>query len=64
MNKYEAFKYSPVFKIFGNLSRAFVSQLGTNWAVYARSEKQKKVVNTHMFENEQEAILTRNEINR
>ncbi len=50
-------------KLFGKISRAFIDRIGKSWCVYARSDKLRKVVNTHMFDQKHEAILTMREIN-
>jgi hypothetical protein len=50
-------------KFYGAIKKAYVTKLNENWLVYAFSSKYKKTVNTHMFPDKREAILTRNAIN-
>jgi hypothetical protein len=57
-------KETQSFKMYGNINRAYLEQLGNNYLVYASSSKYKRNVNTHMFTSKKEAVLTRNEINK
>jgi hypothetical protein len=53
-----------ISKPYGNISRAFVTKLGKNWAVHAFSSKYKRNVNTHVFPDQKEAMLTKQDINK
>ncbi len=63
MTKYEIYKLTKTYTIYKDLTRAFIAPLGKMWAVFAKSSKYNRVVNTHLFTNKKEAALTRNEIN-
>ena len=64
MTDWELHKYTRVYNTLGNLSKAYINQIGNKWLVFANSSKYKRTVNTHMFTNKQEALLTRNDINK
>jgi len=60
----ELYKYTKTFSNLGYLSKAHIEKMKDNWLVYARSSKKRKIINTHMFPNKKDALLTRDEINR
>lgn len=51
-------------KMFGKLSKSFIINLKKDFLIYAFSGKYKKTVNTHMFSDRSDAIITMKEINK
>lgn len=59
----DLYHLTRIFKDFGNLTRAYIEPVGKDWFVYASSSKYRRNVNTHVFSDRKEAVLTRNAIN-
>ena len=51
-------------KQYGKLSKAHVEKLGESWAIWAFSHKYKRNVNTHVFPEKQEALLTMQQMSK
>lgn len=62
--KHNLVEKTQTFRLFGNIIKAFLVPLGNRFAVYAYSDKRKKVVNTHVWDKKRDAILTVSDINK
>lgn len=59
----DLYHLTKTFKMFGDLTRSYIDKVGDNWFVYASSSKYKRNINTHVFLDKKEAVVTRNAIN-